>query len=596
MSAETARNLVSMFYDQADRLGDRPFVWAKPKRGAPYQSQSWREISEQVARLAGGLKSLGIAPGDRVALVSESRPEWLISDLAVMAVGGITVPTYITNTPRDHEHILDDSGAKGAIVSTARLAQNLLPAAHESDHLDFVIAMEAPKRDQSLNVDIHLWDDVMLASQGKIGDVLEAMEGVGRDDVACLIYTSGTGGAPKGVMISHGAILHNSTGATEVIEELGIDDEVFLSFLPLSHAYEHTAGMFFPISLGAQIYYAEGLDRLAVNMEEAKPTIMTVVPRLFEMLRMRVTRSIEDQGGLRAKLFQRALELGEKRFNDPSSLGLFEKIMDKILDRLVRKKVQQRFGGRIKALVSGGAPLNPDVGMFFHALGLRLLQGYGQTESGPVSNVNRPSLVKMHTVGPPIRDTEVKIADDGEILLRGELVMKGYWDDPESTAAALQDGWLHTGDIGVIDEDGHLQITDRKKDILVNDKGDNVSPARVEGLLTLEPEIAQAMIYGDRRPHMVALLVPDADWLAEWAKEHGKEGGVAELADDADLHDALDQAVGRVNKRLSNIEKVRRFAVAAEPFTIENEQMTPKMSIRRHVIKAEYQDTLEGLY
>ncbi|MFN3230678.1 MAG: AMP-dependent synthetase/ligase [Alphaproteobacteria bacterium] len=596
MSAETANNLVSMFFEQADRLGDKPVVWAKPQRGAAYESQSWREIGNQVARLAKALKDLGIVSGDRVALVSESRPEWLISDLAIMAAGAITVPTYITNTPRDHEHILDDSGAKGAIVSTARLAQDLLPAAHESDHLDFVIAMEAPKRDQSLNVDIHLWDDVMLASQGKTGDVLEAMETVGRDDIACLIYTSGTGGAPKGVMISHGAILHNAEGATEVIEELGIENEVFLSFLPLSHAYEHTGGMYLPLSIGAEIYYAEGLDKLAANMEEAKPTIMTVVPRLFEMLRLRVTRSIEEQGGVRAKLFHRALALGEKRFNDPSSLGLGERITDKVLDQLVRKKVQQRFGGRIKALVSGGAPLNPDVGMFFHALGLRLLQGYGQTESGPVASVNRPNLVKMHTVGPALKNTEIKIAEDGEILLRGELVMKGYWNDPEATAQALQNGWLHTGDIGVLDEDGHLQITDRKKDILVNDKGDNVSPARVEGLLTLEPEIAQAMVYGDRKPHMVALIVPDADWLSAWAKENGKEQDLNALTDDADLRKALDGVVARVNKRLSNIEKIRRFALASEPFSIENEQMTPKMSIRRHVIGAAYGEALEALY
>jgi len=516
--------------------------------------------------------------------------------LAIMAAGAITVPTYITNTARDHEHILDDSGAKVAIVSTARLARNLLPAAHEAAKLDFVIAMEAPKIAQSLNVDIHLWENVMLASEGTVDDVRKTIAGMSREDVACLIYTSGTGGAPKGVMISHGAILHNCAGATDVIAELSIENEVFLSFLPLSHAYEHTGGMYFPLSIGAEIYYAEGIEKLAANMAEARPTIMTVVPRLFELLRTRVTRSVEEQGGFRAKLFHRALDLGSRRVMDPSSLSFFERLTDKVLDRLVRRTVQQRFGGRIKALVSGGAPLNPDVGLFFHALGLRLLQGYGQTESGPVVSVNRPSLVKMHTVGPPLLNTEVKIADDGEILIRGELVMKGYWKDDDATANSLQDGWLHTGDIGVIDEDGHLQITDRKKDIIVNDKGDNVSPARVEGLLTLEPEIAQAMIYGDRRPHMVALLVPDADWFGSWAAEKGKPGGLAELRNDAELRDALDRAVARVNTRLSTIEKVRRFTVAGEPFTIENEQMTPTMKIRRHVIGAAYGADLEGLY
>jgi long-chain acyl-CoA synthetase len=599
MTAETARNLVEMVLDQASRRGDRPCVWHKPDRGAPYQPVSWRAVAEQAAKLAGALKTLGIQPGDRVALVSESRPEWLIADLGIMAAGAITVPTYTTNTERDHAHILRDSGARAAIVSTARLARELLPAVTDLGTLDFVIAMEEPRRSQS--VDIHLWGDVLAGSAGTVREAREAMRHIGRDDIACLIYTSGTGGAPKGVMISHGAILHNCAGAREVIEELGLDEaldrtEVFLSFLPLSHAYEHSGGQFFPLSIGAQIYYAEGIDRLAANMVEARPTIMTVVPRLFEMLRARVTRAIEEQGGARAALFRRALELGERRFRNPRSLSLRERAENWALDRLVRRKVQQRFGGRIKALVSGGAPLNPDVGMFFHALGLRLLQGYGQTESGPVVSVNRVGLVKIHTVGPPLKATEVRIAEDGEILIRGELVMKGYWRDEAATARAIVDGWLHTGDIGLIDEDGHLQITDRKKDILINDKGDNVAPARVEGLLTLEPEIAQAMLYGDRRPHMVALLVPDAEWAAKWAAEQGKPADPAALAGDAAFHAALDKAVSRVNQRLSTIEKVRRFAIAAEPFSIDNEQMTPTMKIRRHVIVRRYREALDALY
>ncbi len=601
MSAESARNLIEMFLDQAERRGDRPCVWSKPDKAKAFQPVSWRQVAEQAARLAAALKALGVRPGDRVALVSESRPEWLISDLGIMAAGAVTVPTYITNTERDHAHILGDSGARGAIVSTARLARALLPAAMDASALDFVICMEQPRLAQSLSLDVHLWHDVLAGSAGTIADLHAAAGGMTRDDLACLIYTSGTGGAPKGVMISHGAILHNCEGARDVIGELGLDDgldrtEVFLSFLPLSHAYEHSGGQFFPLSIGAQIYYAEGIDKLAANMAEARPTIMTVVPRLFEMLRTRVTRAIEEQGGTRARLFRRALALGERRFTDRRSLSLKERIENRVLDRLVRRKVRQRFGGRIKALVSGGAPLNSDVGIFFHALGLRLLQGYGQTESGPVVSVNRPGLVKIHTVGPPFKNTEVRIAEDGEILIRGELVMKGYWRDEAATARTIVDGWLHTGDIGIIDEDGHLQITDRKKDIIVNDKGDNVAPARVEGLLTLEPEIGQAMIYGDRRPHMVGLLVPDMDWAGKWAADNGKPADLAALAADPAFHAALDAAVSRVNQRLSAIEKVRRFAIATAPFGIDNEQMTPTMKIRRHVIVRKYKDVLDALY
>jgi long-chain acyl-CoA synthetase len=599
MGAATAQDLVQMVFDEAARQGDRPVVWAKRDRKDPYVPTSWRELTEQVAKLSAALRNLGIGAGDRVVLVSESRPEWLIADLAIMAAGAITVPTYVTNTARDHEHILYDSGARAAIVSTRRLALNLLPAAHQADTLNFVISMEPLELEQRLNVDIHAWDDLVVASAGTIDAVLERIAGLSRDEVACLVYTSGTGGAPKGVMTSHGAILHNCAGALDVLQEIGLDNEVFLSFLPLSHAYEHTAGQFFPLSIGAQIYYAESIERLADNMAEVRPTIMTVVPRLFELLRARVTRAVEAQGGIRARLFQQALELGTRRVLNPGSLTFADRLNDLLLETAVRRKVRQRFGGRIKALVSGGAPLNADVAVFFHAFGLRLLQGYGQTESGPVVSVNRPSNVKMNTVGPPLKNTEVKIAEDGEILIRGELVMKGYWNDSENSEScrlALRDGWLHTGDIGNFDEDGHLQITDRMKDIIVNDKGDNISPARVEGLLTLEPEIAQAMVYGDRRPHMVGLLVPDREWLHAWATQNAKPLAPAALENDPDLYDAVDLAVAKVNKRLSNMEKVRRFALAPEAFTVDNEQMTPTMKLRRHVIVKKYGDVLEALY
>ena len=377
----------------------------------------------------------------------------------------------------------------------------------------------------------------------------------------------------------HGAILHNVAACVDVISsDFGWGEEVFLSFLPASHAYEHSGGQHFPVGLGAQIYYAESLEKLAANIEEVRPTIMVVVPRLFEMLRARIMKTIESSGGLSDYLLRRALAIGSARA--AGKMRPWDLPMDALLSLTLRRKVGAKFGGRIKAMVSGGAPLNPEVGLFFQSLGLTFLQGYGQTEAGPVISCNRPSVgVRLDTVGPPLLNTEVRIAEDGEIMVRGELVMHGYWRNPEESARVLQGGWLATGDIGQFDDRGRLVITDRKKDLIVNDKGDNVSPQRIEGMLTLHPEIAQAMVYGDRRPHLVALLVPDA-----------------EIADLPDLHARLQRAVDRVNADLSVIERTRRFILADEPFTIDNEQMTPSMKIRRHVIGKVYGERLEGLF
>ncbi len=591
---EGARNLVALLMDRVRRHPGRPFL-ARKVEGA-YRTLSWEEVAQAVARLARVLVRQGVRAGDRVVIVSENRPEWLIADFAIMAAGAITVPAYTTNTVRDHLHIVENSGAKGAIVSTRRLARAFLPAAHQSDAMEFVITMEDPAVHQSINARLVDWDEALARESAGLEEVEERAETLSRQDTACLIYTSGTGGAPKGVMLSHGAILSNCEGAHDVLSEIGLEGHRFLSFLPLSHAYEHTAGQMLPVSLGAEIWYAEGIDRLATNMEEARPTIMVVVPRLFEMLRQRVTRQLARDGGLRARLFDRAVALGVRRFHDPAGLSIGERLEDLALDRLVRAKVRKRFGGRIRALVSGGAPLNREVGEFFVGLGLPLLQGYGQTESAPIISVNRPKNPKIHTVGPPMKGVTVRIAEDGEILVRGELVMQGYWHDEPATARALEDGWLHTGDIGEIDADGHLVITDRKKDIIVLDKGENISPQRVEGMLALEPEIAQAMVHGDSRPYLVGLIVPDAEWAAEWARANGKSRAFETLIDDADFRRAIDAAVGRVNERLSNLEKVRRFAVLAEAFTIDNEMLTPTMKIRRHKIAERYGDLIESLY
>ena len=585
-------NLVTMFFTRAKEQGDAPFLWAK--KGGSWQSISWAETAQKVASFAQSLKDIGLEPGDRVMLVSENRPEWFIADLGIMAAGCVTVPTYTTNTERDHQHIIEDAGASAIVVSTNKLAQSVMPAALRATRAHHLIGIEELRVGQSTGVAIHSWD----AMVGKATDVdaCAAAATFKREDLACLIYTSGTGGAPRGVQQHHGAILCNVEGCVEVItEDFGWDEEIFLSFLPLSHAYEHSGGQHFPVGLGAQIYYAEGIEKLASNIEEVRPTLMVVVPRLFEVLRARILKQMEKQGKVVQLLLNRALSLGAKDL--AGGMPIWDRPMNALLNRTLRPKIQQRFGGRLKAMVSGGAPLNPEIGVFFHAVGLTMLQGYGQTEAAPVISCNRPKVgLKMDTVGPPLKNVEVKIADDGEILVRGELVMHGYWRNEAETARAIQNGWLHTGDIGEIDEKGRIKITDRKKDIIVNDKGENVSPQKVEGMLTLQPEIFQAMVSGDKRPHLVGLIIPDPEWAVEWAQTNGEPYDLKALCDLPAFRAAIMAAVDRVNTQVATTEKVRKITLTPDAFTTDNEMLTPSLKIRRHVIRQVYGERIDGLY
>ncbi|MDE1468092.1 AMP-dependent synthetase/ligase [Aurantiacibacter sp. D1-12] len=593
---DNAKNLVDLFLKRADQKGDAPFLGAK--RDGAWQTISYAEVAERVCLLAEKLRELGLRDGDRVVIVSENRPEWCIADLAIMAAGCISTPAYTTNTERDHCHILDDSGASAVVVSNQKLASVLFPAIMKTGKARHVIAIEPIPSSQSGSFDLHHMDDMLTGDAVAARAAVEArIADIKRSDTACIIYTSGTSGAPRGVLQPHGAILCNIAGAADILmEDFGVGEERFLSFLPLSHSYEHTGGQFLPISVGAEIYYSEGLEKLASNIEETRPTFMVVVPRLFEVLRTRIMKQIEKQGKVANYLMDRALNIAGHA-SERGSKRLIDIPMDLILERTLRPKIRQKFGGRMKAMVSGGAPLNPEVGNFFEAMGLTMLQGYGQTESGPVVSCNRPKAgLKMDTVGPPMRGVEVKIADDGEILVRGELIMAGYWQRPEDTEKTLEGGWLHTGDVGHLDEKGRIKITDRKKDIIVNDKGDNVAPQKLEGMLTLQPEISQAMIMGDKKPYMVALIVPDAEWALQWASANDIPFDMKELQHLPAFKSAIKAAIDRTNKDLSVIEKVRKFELADEPFSVDNDQMTPTMKIRRPFIMDAYGERLEALY
>ena len=552
-SYPTWPNLATMMFDRARTWPNKPML--RSFKNGVWHGVSWSEFARMSASCARNLRAAGVSAGDRVLICSENRPEYPIAETALMAIRAIPVPAYTTNTVADHAHLLRDSGARAAIVSNAELGAKVAQAGE----LDLLVVMENAS-----------WAS-LVADPDPPDDIAAEAAQIPPTALACLIYTSGTGGAPKGVMLPHRAILSNMQGAFILLKPLKMEDETYLSYLPASHAYEHTVGGFYLPSVGTEIVYARGTEHLAADMLTIRPTIMTVVPRVLEVIRARVLAQVGRQPVSRRKLFQTALDLGLKR-HDGVALSLSERIQDFVLDRLVRAKVRARFGGRLIAAVSGGARLEPEVGRFFMALGLRIIQGYGQTEAGPIISGNPPEAIRVETVGIALVGVDLKLAEDGEILVRGDLVMDGYWGRPDDTAAAIQDGWLRTGDIGAMDPDGYLRITDRKKDIIVLSGGDNVSPAKIEGMLMAEPAIAQAVISGDGRSGLTALLVP------------------AEGFDDV----AVAVGVTEVNQRLSITERIRKHALVA-PFTVENGLLTPTQKIRRMLVIRANTDVLAKL-
>ena len=544
-------------------------VLARHWQDGAWRETLWGDFAIQVAQAAAGLRALGVMPGDRVMLVSENRPEFMIADNAIMSIGAITVPTYTTNTLADHAHVLRDCGARVAITSQRALAERVMQAAAEVAGLDALICMDAAPP-SAAGTQAVLWSQLLVA-EADPAMLLAEVEHIPAGRLACLIYTSGTGGAPKGVMLPHRAMLSNATGATPLLSRLQLQGERYLSFLPMSHSYEHTVGGVLVPKLGMEVVFSRGADRIGAEMTQFQPAIITAVPRLFEVLRARIEAQLEKDGGLKQALFRRALALGLRRLDGPA-LGPLERIQLMILDRLVGEKIRARFGGRIKGMISGGARLDPDLSGFFLALGLPVIQGYGQSEAGPVVSVNLPWFNDRHTVGPPLPGVTARIADDGELLIQGGLVMDGYWNNPEATAATIQNGWLHTGDVGRIDEAGRISITDRKRDFIKLMGGDMVAPAKLEALLMAEAEIAQAVVAGEGQPGILALIIP-AEGMA----------------------DRLEAAVKRVNAKLSAIERIRRWRGLEEPFTIENGLLTASMKVRRRAVLERHAEALLAL-
>ena len=576
MNLDNLNNLIELFFNQADKQDKKSVFlqWLNPNNKKTY---TWEETQKNILKLSKTIKE-NIKEGDRCLLISENRPEWFISDLAIMLSGGVTVPAYTTYTEEDYRYLIEDCEPSLVIVSNNEMLRKLSNTINEKDFIKKVITLdEVNKVIDSLNIiskekylDFSTILNNDLLEEDKINN-----NRLKRTSPACIIYTSGTGGNPKGVILSHGGILNNLVGACEIMKPLFNSRPVFLTWLPLSHSYEHCV-QFAQIAVGAKVFYAEKIEKLLENISEAKPTIMTAVPRFYQNLYNKININLKKQTGFKGKLVDATLRLGKKKLLN-QKMTFSEKILNLIVEVLVRKKIKKQFGGNLKAFVSGGGALDKEIGEFLNSVGLPTLQGYGLTETSPVVSCNPIHKIKVETVGPPFKGNKVKIADDGEILVKGENVMLGYWNKKEETNKVIIDGWLYTGDVGEIDPiDGYLKITDRKKDIIVSAGGDNISPAKIENMITNEPEIDQCMVYGDKKNYLVALIVPSKDFLNK--------------------KETINNVIDKINKKLTLLEKIKRIQLTDENFSIENGLMTPTMKVKRKKVIEKYKDQLEKLY
>ena len=559
MKLSEINSLVELYFKKSvEEDKKKPFLrWLKPDK----PTYNWQQITDSIYKLSNKIKSL-INKGDRCLILSENRPYWLISDISIMNAGGISVPIFTTYSADDYEYIIKDCKPSLIIVSNNNQFKKVKNFINHNEQK--IISFE------KIEVKSLLIKDILNERHFK----KEINTNLKRNMPACIIYTSGTSGNPKGVILSHGGILANCEGALEILDPLIKKKQpVFLTWLPLSHSYEH-AVQFIQILLGAKVFYAENLEKLLSNMSIAKPTIMTAVPRFYQNLYNKINSNFKKQLGFKKKLIDKTLYLGKKVLkNEPLKPG--ERILIFLCQILVRRKIQKQFGGNLQAFVSGGGALDKNVGEFLNAVGLPTLQGYGLTETSPVVSCNIPGNIKVDTVGPPFKTNQVKIADDGEILVKGENVMLGYLNKEKETNEVIKNGWLHTGDIGEIDTNGYLKITDRKKDIIVNHGGDNISPSKIENIICNNEKIKQCLVYGDKKNYLVALIVVD-----QKDKNYTTIGSIIES----------------FNKSLSIIEKIKKFKIIHDEFTIDNGLMTPTLKLKRKKIIEKYKQDLEKLY
>ena len=570
MELNKFNSLADLFFDQAEKQKPEE-VFLEWLNITNRKKFTWSDTVINIYKFSKTLKNF-INNGDRVLLVSENRPEWLVADISIMLANGITVPAYTTYTENDYNYLIEDCKPSVVIVSNNIMHKKLVNIINEKDFIKKVITFDyvGGANYQKKYIDFNSIAKLKLSEEDKIKKT-----NLKRSSPACIIYTSGTGGNPKGVVLSHGGILNNIEGAKEIIKPLIENKPIFLTWLPLSHSYEHTV-QFVQIAVGAKVFYAEKIEKLLENIAEAKPTIMTAVPRFYQNLYNKINLNMKKATGLKSKLIKLTISLGKKKLLQ-EKMNLLEKLANQILNILVRKKVKKQFGGNLKAFVSGGGALDKDIGEFLNAIGLPTLQGYGLTETSPVVSCNPIQKIRIETVGPPFKGNEVKIAEDGEILVRGENVMLGYWNRKEDTEKVIKNGWLYTGDIGEIDsKDGYLKITDRKKDIIVSAGGDNISPAKIENQLSNSMAIDQCMVYGDGKNYLVALIVPAKEFKGN--------------------KDQIGEIIKKINENLTLVENIKKFRLIEENFTIENGLLTPTMKIKRSKIILKYKNILEDFY
>ena len=565
-SKNLKNNLINLFYGL--------------KKKNEYEYYTWKNVKNKINLLSNKLIKLGLKKGDKVVIVSENNPNWFISDFSIMLAGGVTVPAYTTYTKKDYEYLFKNCKAKMIFVSNKQLFLNCLPAIKKNKTIKQIISFEKISKVSEKIISLNdLWEEKLknINIKAKINE----------NDPACIIYTSGTSGLPKGVILTHKSIKSNLIGSLDIFKNINFYNEKYISFLPLSHSYEHTAGQFLPLLTSSQIYYAENLDKLFANIKEVNPTYIAAVPRLYDAIYKKIINNFSKKKLLK-KLFEINLNLGKKIYLNQKKRLIFTKFIKFFFKILIDNKIKKIFGNNLKFFVSGGGALSYDINIFFESIGIKILQGYGLTETSPTVSCNRPEFNKIGTVGPPIKGVDVKIASDGEILIRGDILMKGYLGKEKETKEKIKNNWLYTGDIGKLDEDNHLIITDRKKDIIVTTGGDNIAPQKIESLFSTLETTSQVLIFGDNKPFLVALIFIKID-----DKDPHIEKATKEVEDE---QKKIELHIKKINTKLSSIEKIKKYTFVVLSQNILNTFLTPTMKIKRNKVYEKYRKEIEGLY